>query len=271
MKKFLSLMLALVFVLSMFAMTSCNNEKDPDDTKSDGTGEPAANTEDTKAPDTQAPDTQAPATEPVDTNPPSDEPNMFPYDGEVQPGSIGFEWGAPDAESVYFSIDEAHIIHDGKGQWGNQIANCAKPAFDKDSTPLYDCDEMCEYENTAEEDAVGLVLENWNGDTEKTGYVGAWIESGVVLSQIRWYPRVGDNVINERPIGCKFQASVDGVEWVDLHQIEEVTNAGGDYEFVDIEDETVYYYVRFLSRDHVEFSASYCDIAEIEIWGTPGK
>ena len=280
MKKLLAILLALTFVLSMFVMTACTNGEG-EDTDTDAVsgndetnGETEGNGEETDG-ETEGEETDGETEGEGDDV--VDEPNMFPYEGDVTPGSVDYDWGAPDADSVFFVIDEAHIFHDGKGTWNN-AANCtAIYAFDNDFGTFYDCDEKCEYTNT---DAmnVGFVLEDWNDDATKTGYVGAWIEEGVVLSQIRFFPR-GD--WTARAPGCKFQASVDGVEWVDLVVIEALENAGGDYEFYDIEDETVYYYVRFLSRDLESYNEyvdaagtdyqAYCNIAEFEIWGTPAN
>ena len=281
MKKILAMMLALAMLAMM--MVACSEPAEGEDTSGDTAGETAGDTAgETEAPATDAPETEAPATEaPVDTEAPAgDEPNMFPYEGDVIPGSVDYDWGAPDAESVYFAIDEAHTIHDGKGTWSNSTGTLPMMAFDGDYDTCYDCDELCGSVND-ENMNVGLVLENWDNDTTKTGYVGAWIEEGVVLSQIRFFPRAA-NLGREQ--GCKIQASVDGVEWVDLVVITELQYGGADYEFYDIDDDTVYYYVRFLARDlaayqeYVDDTAteatdfrSYCNIAELEIWGTPAK
>lgn len=278
MKKLLAVLLALTFVISMFAMTACTDgEGDDTDTNDkveskDDTKDDAADTKD------EGKDTAA------DTEDKGDDgddvvvgPNYYPYEGDVTPGSVDYDWGAPDATSVFFAIDEDHVIHDGKGTWNNTESCTGIYAFDNDFDTFYDCDEKCEYTNTDGMN-VGVVLEDWNDDTTKTGYVGAWIEEGVVLSQIRFFPR---SSYTDRAIGCKFQGSVDGVNWVDLVTITELENAGGDYEFFDIDDETVYYYVRFLGRDLESYQAanetedtdyySYCNIAEMEIWGTPAN
>ncbi len=278
MKKLLAVLLALTFVISMFAMTACSDDNGDDTDTNDKVETKDDTTDDKKDNDTNnGENTDTNEGEDTDDVVSGDEPNMFPYEGEVTPGSVDYDWGAPDATSVYFSIDEDHVIHDGKGTWNNTESCTGIYAFDNDYDTFYDCDEKCEYTNT---DAmnVGTVLEDWNDDTTKTGYVGAWIEEGVVLSQIRFFPRSG---YNDRAIGCKFQGSVDGVNWVDLVTITELVNQGGDYEFFDIDDDTVYYYVRFLARDLESYQAanetedtdyySYCNIAEMEIWGTPAK
>ncbi len=280
MKKLLAILLALTFVLSMFVMTACTNgegEETDNDAVSgndETNGETEGNGEETDGePEGEETDgeTEGEGDDVVD------EPNMFPYEGEYVPGSVNFDWGAPDATSICFEIDADHVIHDGKGTWSNQTSTLPPMAFDGDYDTCYDCDEQCGTENDANME-VGLVLEDWDGDTTKTGYVGAWIEEGVVLTQIRFFPRTANL---GRETGCKFQASVDGVNWVDLVVIEELVNGGYDYEFYDIEDDTVYYYVRFLGRDLEAYNEyvdaagtdyySYCNIAEMEIWGTPAN
>lgn len=275
MKKLLAVLLALTFVISMFAMTACSDDNGDDTDTNDKVESKDESTDDKKEP---VSDTEADSETDADTDDVvADGPNMFPYEGEVTPGSVDYDWGAPDENSVFFVIDEAHVIHDGKGTWSNTATCTPNYVFDNDFDTFYDCDEKCETVNNDDMN-VGTVLEDWNDDTTKTGYVGAWIEEGVVLSQIRFFPRSG---FNERALGCKFQGSVDGVNWVDLATITELVNQGGDYEFFDIDDDTVYYYVRFLARDLESYQTvtetdgtdyySYCNIAEMEIWGTPGK
>ncbi len=283
MKKLLAILLALTFIVSMFAMTACSDDTPKDtDAKTDDTNEPAGSGDDTNTPeDTDDPDD---ADESTDTDEPTAEvgPNEYPYEHGTDFEILSVEywdWGAPRENSVYFEIDADHIIHDGKGTW-RSAEDAALPAtlpaqaFDGDDTTFYDCDENANLTNYDEENA-GIVPETpW--DATQTGYVGAWIESGVILHQIRWMPRSG---MESRATGCKFQASVDGVNWVDLATVEEDPNTY-DVTMIDIDDDTVYYYVRFLSRDlaayqqYVDETATeatdfraYCNIAELEIWG----
>jgi hypothetical protein len=241
MKKLIALILCALMVLSAFSLAACGDDKEGEtsgeatsDTAS-GSSEPAENGTDTEPPVTY-------------------EPNMYPYEGDVIPASVDWDWGAPDANSVYFVIDEANVIHDGKGTWNNTVDTVAPKAFDQDVDTFYDCDENLEYENT-EEMNVGIA-----GDgTFETSYVGAKIDGGVVLTQIRWFPRKD---YLARTVGGKFQASTDGETWVDLATIDEQP-VGGDFVFVDINDSTVYNYVRYVGP-----TEGFGNIAEIEIWGT---
>ncbi len=282
MKKLLAILLALTFVMSCFAMTACSDNGDGDDTN-----DSAANSgDDTSgdAGDTAGGDDDTTADEGDDSSDTTaddgatNEPNYYPYEHatDFEIGSVWYDWGAPRENSVYFEIDADHVIHDGKGTWSNQTSTIGTMVFDGDENTVYDCDEGCGDANTDEMTNYGVILENWDGDTTKTGYVGAWIEDGVILHQIRWYPRTANL---GREIGCKFQASVDGVNWVDLAVIEASETRGYDYEMIDIDDTTTYYYVRFLSRDqasYLEYNEgaletddykAYCNIAEMEIWG----
>ena len=255
MKKFVSIFLVLCFIFSAVAMTACGDKDGSKDTTPETT-----------------PEVTDAATDPVETVPTDGEPeeDMYPYDGEVIPASIDYwGWGAPDATSVYFAIDEAHVIHDGNGTWNNSLDTIAAKVFDLDTETCYDCDEKKEYANV-EGELTGIFPD----PTADVAYVGAWIEEGVVLSQIRWFPRTANLT---RTAGGSFQASVDGTEWVTLHYIAE-NPIGGDMEFIPIDDDTVYYYVRFLGRsaESEEYAlynneTSFGNIAEIEIWGTPGK
>ncbi len=282
MKKLLAIILALTFILSMFAMTACS-EGDPKDTeagdsKDTGTEKPADSDKETETDEKK--DTETDKKE-EDTTETLDEPNYYPYEHatDFEIGSIWMDWGAPRKDSVYFEIDIDHVIHDGKGTWSNSTSTIGTMVFDGLDDTVYDCDEGCGDVNT-EDMNYGVILEDWNDDTTKTGYVGAWIEEGVILHQIRFFPRVANL---GREIGCKIQASVDGVEWVDLVVIEANDMRGYDYELYDIDDETVYYYVRYLGRDqasYLEYNEgaletddykSYVNIAELEIWGVPAN
>ena len=278
MKKFISMLLVLSLVFVMFIMTACNNETEGEDTNA-----PANDTQ--QGGDTQAPaddegdkadDTQAPAddgnkeTEPVETEPADeeDEENMFPYEGDIIPNSVasfadgGYAWGAPDESSVYLPVDPANVIHDGKGTWNNQENTVATYVFDMDATTFYDCDEGCGTENSEAMNVGMYDFESWDGDTEKTGYVGAYYEGGVYLTQIRWFGRSANA---DRNAGGYFEASTDGENWETIYTIEE-NSLCIDYEFVDIDEAfqgTAYTYIRYVGPKE-----GYCNIAEIEFWGS---
>ncbi len=281
MKKLLAILLALTFVMSCFAMTACSDNGDGEDTNdsvansgddtSGDAGDTADGDDDTTADEgDDSSDTTAGDDEPAG-------PNEYPYEHATDfvIGSIDFDWGAPRENSVYFEIDVDHVIHDGKGTWSNTVSCTANYAFDGDMATFYDCDEKVESVNTDEMVNYGVILEDWNElGIEATGYVGAWIEEGVVLHQIRVMTR---STFADRMIGNKFQASVDGVTWVDLFTVEALEWEGGDYEMFDIDDTTTYYYVRMVSRNLEDFNTyvnadstdyyAYCNIAEFEIWG----
>lgn len=264
MKKLISLL--LVFTLSVFAFVSCGNDEDGNESDTDTNSFDTENDTNSETTDTTISDTES-STDDRETDPGEDliyEANMYPYNGEFVPCSVSeWEWGAPDTESVYFPVATENIIHDGKGTWGNLMEDIGPSAFDGDVSTFYDTDEFMEYENL--EDANYGIPGNWTA--EQTGYVGAYIEEGLIVNQIRFFPRTG---FLDRPVGCFFEGSVDGESWTLLYTIEEQPS-GADFEFYDIEDETVYHYVRFVGRDRAEYGASYCDIAEFEIWGVPAK
>ncbi len=281
MKKILAILLAVACMFSMLLMTACGDDTDD----GEGTGTNAgteAGSESEKETETETETEKETETETETESAGEDvgepERNYFPYEGDVVPGSVDWDWGAPTADAVYFSIDADHVIHDGKGTWSNTSGCTPDYVFDCSPDTYYDCDEKCETVNN--EDMNVGIAGDWDGITDgtATGYVGAWIEEGVVIEQIRFFTRSG---WVSRILGCKFQASVDGENWVDLHTVTELAHEGGDYEMIDIEDDTVYYYVRFLSRDLESFNTvvdadstdyyAYCNIAEMEIWGTPAN
>lgn len=248
MRKFIALILCALFVLSTFSLAACGDDKDGEDTS--GTDTTSGNASESGEPSNTETETET-ETE-AETTP---EPNEYPYEGDVIPASISeWDWGAPDDKSIYFPVEEANVIHDGKGTWSNSVDTIASKVFDLDTTTFYDCDENLEFANTDAEN-IGI----YGDGTFETGYVGAKIEGGVVLTQIRWYPRTGHT---GRAVGGVFQASTDGETWVDLFTIE-TEPISGDFEFIDIDDSTVYHYVRYVSP-----SQGFCNMSEIEIWGT---
>lgn len=192
-------------------------------------------------------------------------PDFYPYNGNIIPASVSqYNWGAPDGRSVYFYIDEDHVIHDGKGTYMNMTDRLPTHVFDMDTGTFYDCDEGENYPNIAEME-VGIP---YDGDVPfETGYVGAYIEGGAYITAIRWFGRAGDGA--NRNAGGKFQASVDGEEWVDLCMV--TTNSScHDFEklypktFPEECATTAYRYIRYVSPQD-----GFCNIAEIEIWGIP--
>ena len=282
MKKLVSLLLVISLIAVMFAFAACSDETDDNkgnDTQGANTNAPA-DTEgkgaDTEAPaDTQGNDTEAPADTQGNDGPKEYGPNEYPYDPEahdVLPMSIlpwtdegygmGYGWGAPDATSIYLPVDPENVIHDGKGTWGNDVNHLATNVFDlsDDDNSIYDCDEGCSSENDENMD-YGIILEDWNNDTEKTGYVGAYYEQGVHLTQIRWLGRTANP---DRYAGGYFEASEDGTTWTTLATIEE--NQVGDFIMVDVPEEyqsVTYKYVRYVSPKE-----GYCNMNELEFWGS---
>jgi len=183
--------------------------------------------------------------------------NYYEYTGDVIPASVSVSgFGAPSETAIYFPVAEDHVIHDGKGTWNNAANTVATKAFDMDVTTFYDCDEQAAYADT-EAEIVGIP-----GDgTFETSYVGAWIEEGVIVTQIRYYPR---DTFSGRMIGGRFEASVDGENWVTLGEIEEAPTEG-TFAYLNVNDTTTYYYVRYVGP-----TEGYGNVSEIEIWGTPG-
>ncbi len=282
MKKFLALLLVVSLVAVMFVFAACNNEGDDKQTDDAGAGtgtnapagndgtETPAGTDGTEAP---AETTAAPAettAAPAETDGEPEE-NMYPYDAEthdVLPLSVlswedgGFGYGAPDETSIYLPVAPENVIHDGKGTWQNQTGSIATMVFDMVEDTFYDCDENCGDENNEDMNYGMYDFDNWDGDTTKTGYVGAYFEQGVKLTQIRWLARSGDGA--ERNKDGYFEASEDGTTWTLLHTIEE--NHAGDFTFVDIPEEyqdVAYKYIRYVGPDE-----GYCNMAEIEFWGS---
>ncbi|MCD7830971.1 MAG: hypothetical protein LUI01_01690 [Firmicutes bacterium] len=300
MKKLIAMLLALSLIFCMTALTACGDGEEEETTDAGTTAgsdtTDAATDEDTSE-DTEA-DTDGNTSE--DTTEDTTESgeagaNEIAYDWATindgfEPASCWYEWGAPDDESVYFVIDDDHVIHDGKGTWGSTEdteSTSAKYVFDGGTDGMdtfYDCDEnlsLTEHPNSLA--FGGIVLyekglgEDWvagdadgdgvrdtdeDGNEIYTGYVGAWIEEGVVIHQLRFYPRSG---MASRMVDGYFEASVDGETWVTLYTVEEEPGTG-DFTFIDVDDDTVYYYVRYVSPDE-----GYCNIAELEIWGVAGS
>ena len=284
MKKFLALLLVISLVAVMFAFAACNNEGDDKQTDGNDTGtgtnapagndgtETPAGTDGTEAPagtdGTEAPAETTAAPAETDGEP---EENMYPYDPEthdVIPLSVaswadgGFGYDAPDETSIYLPVAPENVIHDGKGTWQNQTGSIATMVFDMLENTFYDCDENCGDVNNEDMNYGMYDFDNWDGDTTKTGYVGAYFEQGVKLTQIRWLARSGDGA--ERNKDGYFEASEDGTTWTLLHTIEE--NHAGDFTFVDIPEEyqdVAYKYIRYVGPDE-----GYCNMAEIEFWGS---
>ena len=278
MRKLVSLLLVISLVFVVFAMAACDNTATSDDTgdgSGAGTNAPAdsnesagtdADTEEPADPDTDA------ETDPVETKDPNadPEPNMYPYSGDIIPYSISiweatpeYQWGAPDATSIFLPVDPENVIHDGKGTWENHTDSIATMCFDMDERTFYDCDENCGTENNEDMNYAMYDFDNWDGDTTKTGYVGAYFEQGVYLTQIRWFGRAGDGA--NRNEGGYFEASADGETWTTIYTIE-ANSLCADFEFADIPEEfrtVAYKYVRYVGPDE-----GYCNMAELEFWGS---
>ena len=180
--------------------------------------------------------------------------NYYEYTGDVIPPSISVSgFGAPSEDAIYFPVAEDHVFHDGKGTWSNATNTVATNAFDMDVTTFYDCDEQAAYTDT-EEEMVGIP-----GDgTFETAYVGAWIEEGVILTQIRYYPR---DTFSGRMLGGYFEASVDFENWVTIGEVDEAPSEG-TFSYINVNDPNTYYYVRYVAP--IE---GYGNVNEIEIWG----
>ncbi|MCD7776631.1 MAG: hypothetical protein LUH54_04590, partial [Firmicutes bacterium] len=296
---FISMLLALSLIFCMTALTACGGDDEGEDTNTSAAdGTTTAGAEDsTEAGTDEGTETEegteaGTETEEVTTADATDEANTVAYDWSTindgfEPASCYFDWGAPDDESHYFVIDADHVIHDGKGSWSDVESTSACYVFDGGSDGMdtfYDCDEGLSSADHPNSLAFGGIVlydqglgEDWiagdaDGDGAKdtdedgneiyTGYVGAYIESGVVIHQLRYYPRSN---MTARMVNGYFEASVDGETWVTLYTVEEEPSVA-DFTFVDIDDATVYYYVRYVSPDE-----GYCNIAELEIWGVSGS
>lgn len=176
--------------------------------------------------------------------------------GGVLPGSVtnaGF--GAPGEGEVYLEITADNIIHDGKGAWSNLVEYLPTAICDGDLATYYACDEYLEYANTDQENTIGIP-----GDgTFATGYVGGYFEQGVRICHIRYVPRE-DRL--ERLDGAVFEASVDGVEWVEIFVSPETPPAKIYTCGTTTDPDTVYHYVRY-----VGLPGSYTNAAELEFWG----
>lgn len=184
------------------------------------------------------------------------------YEGDIIPDSVKtYGHNAPDATSVYLPVDPENVIHDGKGTWNNNINNIAVMAFDMNSGTFYDCDEYCEFKNTDEENVGMYDFDRWDGDKTKTGYVGAYFEGGVYLTQIRWFGRID---FPDRNAGGYFEASADGKTWTTIYTIGESSDCR-NYELADIPEKfrsKAYTYIRYVGP-----TDGYCNICEIEFWG----
>lgn len=289
MKKIISLFMAFVLVFSLAALVAC--DKSGDDNKGTGDESNAGST----APESKKDESDAGETTPEETTEENKEPeaNEFPYevDDELMPLSITmFQFvGAPTADAQYFVIAPENVIHDGKGTYNNATNTIGTAVFDRDGTTYYDCDENCNYANTAGDSEYGIILEdaNWNCETQdeaieagNSGYVGAYFEDGITLIQIRYMPRSGATMV-ARLTGAIFQASTDGKTWVDIGTVAEGDPMDGFFTTLDVPAEyadTVFHYVRMLGRPHDTLDDptdtgtwSYCNLAEMEIWGKPAK
>lgn len=301
MKKFIAILMAFALVFSLCGLVACDKSGDGEDSTSGsdkGTQAPSSG-DSTKEPSTDGSGSDETTEPPTDETTAGDDEttagdveydrNEFPYevDGSMMPLSITNEdyIGAPTADAQYFIIEDENVIHDGKGTYNNAANTIGTAVFDGNATTYYDCDENCNYVNTDADSAYGIVLEDWNCEdqtaaieADNSGYVGAYFENGIKLVQIRYLARSGSTYVN-RLTGAVFQASVDGTEWVDIYTVEAGDVVDGFFSDCDVPDEyadTVFKYVRMLGRPHDTLDNpsntsdwSYCNIAEIEIWGTP--
>lgn len=186
---------------------------------------------------------------------PDFENQYYDYSGDIIPSSISeCNYGAPVENGKFYPVDEANVLHDGKGTWGSSTANIASMAFDMSISTFYDCDENAEYDN-GDDVAFGIA-----GDgTFATAYVGAYFADGVQLTHIRYSPRSG---YGSRMTSGYFEASTDGENWTTIATIEE-SPTEGDFATVAVTDtETVFNYVRYVGP-----SGGYGNVAEIEFWG----
>ncbi len=193
--------------------------------------------------------------------------NFYPYNGTDIPLSVmpkdegGYAFGAPHPESVYLPVDPENVIHDGKGTYQNSTSTLPTMVFNKQVGDTYDCDETCGTENDENMNVAMYDFDNWDGDTTKTGYVGAYFEQGVTLTHIRWFGRAANA---NRNAGGYFEASEDGTTWVTLATIE-ANSACTTFETLAVAEdyvETVFHYVRYVSPKD-----GYCNMSEIEFWG----
>ncbi len=255
MKKFISLLLLLALTLT-FVLSSCAApEGDGQTTGGDGSG--------------TAGETGGATDAKTDGDEPEEElylEDFYPFEGNIVPDSVkNFGWLAPDATSEFIYVDASHVIHDGKGTWNNMTDRLPTNVFDMNAYTYYDCDETDETVNN-EDMNVGIPYSG--SEPFPTGYVGAYIEDGIYLTEIRWFGRA-DNP--DRNAGGVFQASVDGETWVDLYTIQ-YNSPCVDYMIVHPSDmpescaTTVYHYVRYVSPVD-----GFCNISEIELWGRPAK
>ena len=190
------------------------------------------------------------------------------YHGHVPASIADYDFEVPEG-LTYFVVDESNIIHDGKGTWSNKTETVATKAFDGDVTTYYDCDEKNEGDPPTAEVLVGNEYGDYT-DTENNalGYVGAHFTKAVTVKVIRFFPRdtfaSSKTDGSDRYLGCTFEASNDGVNWVTIYTLEEVPTEG-QFTEIELDNTTAYLYYRYLGR-----ADSYCNVNEIEFWGIEG-
>ena len=183
--------------------------------------------------------------------------DYYDYNGTQEPSSVVQQGlGAPGENLEYYPVDPENVIHDGLGTWSNDLTHIATTVFDKDYDTFYDADANREYTDDVEGELPGIP-----GDkTHPNGYVGAYFPEGVEISFIRYAPRP-DGTGTGRMGGGTFEVSTDGVNWTEVHTIED-TPVANMFTTVRVELDGPVNYVRYVSP-----ASGFCNIAEIEVWG----
>jgi len=93
------------------------------------------------------------------------------------------------------------------------------------------------------------------------GYTGVKLNSGKVITKIRFYPRGWEQYLIDRMIGGKFQGSNTGENegYTDLYTI--TTSPNSELNEVIINDLNAYTYIRYIGPN-----GGYCDVSEIEFY-----
>ncbi|MFC1504791.1 DUF5060 domain-containing protein, partial [Spirochaetota bacterium] len=94
------------------------------------------------------------------------------------------------------------------------------------------------------------------------GYTGIELLSEAEITKIRFHPRTDPRDWSERMIGGRFQGSANGTDYTDIYTISALPNAG--WNEVDLTS-SAYKYFRYIGPVD-----GYCNVAEIEFWGTVG-
>ncbi|MFC1504643.1 discoidin domain-containing protein, partial [Spirochaetota bacterium] len=96
-----------------------------------------------------------------------------------------------------------------------------------------------------------------------SGYAGIELASEASLASIRFHPRIDPRDWSTRMVGGRFQVSMNGSDYSDVHTIIELPSAG--WNEINFVDSVSCKYIRYIGP-----TDGYCNVAEIEFYGVVG-